>query len=112
MVANLDMFGFFGGSLIKDDDGYVVDSLKAMGYWAELSLKPYNGLRFSVGLGGEYTDHDQAEYYQNDAVWVSAFWTFFDHFTPGFQWQQIITEKEDDKKITGNSFMGSLRFSF
>jgi len=111
MGANMDMFGFFGGSLIEDDDGYVIDSMKGMGYFAELSLKPYKGLRFSVGLGGEYTNHDQAEYDQNDAVWVSAFWTFFDHFTPGFQWQQIITEK-DEKKLTGNSFMGSLRFSF
>ncbi|HRQ71072.1 MAG TPA: DcaP family trimeric outer membrane transporter, partial [bacterium] len=92
MGANLDMFGFFGGSLIKDADGYIVDSLKAQGYWAELSLKPYKGLRLSVGLSGEYTNHDQAVYDQNDAVWVSVFWTFFDHFTPGFQWEQVITE--------------------
>ena len=111
MGANLDMFGFFGGSLIKDADGYVVDSLKAMGYWAELSLKPYKGLRLSVGLSGEYTNHDQAVYDQNDAVWVSVFWTFFDHFTPGFQWEQVITEKTDVKK-TGNAFFGNVKFTF
>jgi len=111
MGANLDMFGFFGGSLIKDADGYVVDSLKAMGYWAELSLKPYKGLRLSVGLSGEYTDHDSAAYDQNDAVWVSVFWTFFDHFTPGFQWEQVITEKTDVKK-TGNAFFGNVKFTF
>lgn len=111
MGANLDMFGFFGGSLIKDADGYIVDSLKAQGYWAELSLKPYKGLRLSVGLSGEYTNHDQAVYDQNDAVWVSVFWTFFDHFTPGFQWEQVITEKTDVKK-TGNAFFGNVKFTF
>jgi hypothetical protein len=50
-------------------------------------------------------------YDQNDAVWVSVFWTFFDHFTPGFQWEQIITEKTDVKK-TGNIFLGNLKFTF
>ncbi len=109
--ANMDMFGFFGGSLIKDSDGYVVDSLKAQGYWAELSLKPYKGLKLSVGLSGEYTDHDSAVYDQNDAVWVSVFWTFFDHITPGFSWEQITTEKTDVKK-TGNIFLGNLKFTF
>ncbi len=119
MGANLDMFGFFGGSLIKDADGYIVDSLKAQGYWAELSLKPYKGLRLSVGLSGEYTNHDQAVYDQNDAVWVSVFWTFFDHFTPGFQWEQVITESSPtvenvttSQKLTGNAFFGNVKFTF
>ncbi|HPA56552.1 MAG TPA: DcaP family trimeric outer membrane transporter [bacterium] len=119
MGANLDMFGFFGGSTIKDADKYIVDSLKAQGYWAELSLKPYKGLKLSVGLSGEYTNHDDAVYDQNDAVWVSVFWTFFDHFTPGFQWEQIITESsptEDnvttEKKLTGNAFFGNVKFTF
>lgn len=111
MGANLDMFGFFGGSIITDKGGYVVESMKGMGYWVELALKPYKGLKLAVGLGGEYTNHDQAVYDQNDSVWVSVFWTFFDHLTPGFQWQQIITEKNDIKK-TGNVFLGNLKFTF
>lgn len=119
MGANLDMFGFFGGSTIKDADKYIVDSLKAQGYWAELSLKPYKGLKLSVGLSGEYTNHDQAAYDQNDAVWVSVFWTFFDHFTPGFQWEQVITESSPtvdnvttSQKLTGNAFFGNVKFTF
>ncbi|MGI6395410.1 MAG: DcaP family trimeric outer membrane transporter [bacterium] len=111
MGANLDSFGFFGGSLIKDVEGYVVESLKAQGYWAELTIKPYKGLRFSVGLSGEYTNHDQSVFDQNDAFWVSAFWTFFDHLTPGFEWEQVVTEKDGVKK-TGNAFFGSVKFTF
>ena len=112
---NLDMFGFFGGSLIKEN-GLVMESMQAMGYWAEISLKPLNGLRLVVGMGGEYTDpkdSDPADYAydRNDSFWISAFYTFFDHFTPGFQWQRITTEK-NDTKLTGNSYLGSLKFTF
>jgi len=109
---NLDMFGVFGGSLIKDSDGIVRDSMRAMGYWAELSLMPFTGLVLSTGLGSEMPeDNDQAKYKQNDAFWVAAYYTFFKHFRVGFQWENIITEVPGDKK-KGNSFMGSLRFTF
>lgn len=108
---NLDMFGVFGGSLIIDNQGYVTDSMRAMGYWAELSLKPFKGMKLSTGLGAELFDHDQAKYDENSTFWVSAFYTLYDHFTTGFEWQNTNTTK-DGNKLTGNSFMGSLKFSF
>ena len=113
MGENLDMYGIFGGSLIKDDDGIVRDSMEAMGYWAELSLKPFTGLVLSTGLGAEMMeDCDDALYKQNDSFWVAAYYTFFKHFRIGFQWQNTITDYEDKGKLKGNSFMGSLRFTF
>ncbi len=107
---NLDMFGYFGGSVVKEN-GIVTESMRATGFWAELTMKPLNKLRLSVGMGSEYNDHEQAVYNQNDVFWLSLFYTFFDHITPGFQWQQVITEKNSVKQ-TGNSYMGSLKFSF
>jgi len=107
---NLDMFGYFGGSVIKEN-GIVTESMRATGFWTELSMKPLKKLRLSIGLGSEYNNHEQAVYNQNDVFWLSLFYTFFDHITPGFQWQQIITEK-NDAKLTGNSYIGSLKFSF
>jgi hypothetical protein len=107
---NLDMFGFFGGSIIKKD-GIVMRSMSGTGFWADVTMKPVKNLRLSVGLGSEYTSHTQSVYDQNDTFWLSLFYTFFGHFTPGFQWQQIVTEK-DDAKLTGNSYIGSLKFSF
>ena len=110
---NLDMYGVFGGSLIRDENDIVRDSMEAMGYWAELSLKPFAGLVLSTGLGAEMMeDSDDAKYKQNDAFWVAAYYTFFNHFRIGFQWQNTITEYEDKGKLQGNSFMGSLRFTF
>ncbi len=110
MGENLDMFGFFGGSLIKEN-GIVIESMKAKGFWTELSLKPLRDLKISLGLGSEYTNHEQSVYDQNDSFWLSVFYTLFGHVTPGFQWQQTVTEKDGNKQ-TGNSFMGSLKFSF
>ncbi|HNW83566.1 MAG TPA: DcaP family trimeric outer membrane transporter [bacterium] len=114
---NLDMFGVFGGSLIKDKQGYVKDSMRAMGYWAELSLKPFKGMRLSTGLGAELSDinnkasYSDIIYDKNSTFWISAFYTLYDHFTTGFEWQNTVTTK-DREKLGGNSFMGSLRFSF
>lgn len=108
---NLDMFGVFGGSLIKDDQGYVSGSMRAMGYWAELSMKPFKGMRLSTGFGSELFDHKQAKYDENSTFWISAFYTLYDHFTTGFEWQNTNTTK-DGKKLTGNSFMGNLKFTF
>jgi hypothetical protein len=107
---NLDMFGYFGGSVVKKD-GIVTESMRATGFWTELSMKPFKTLKLSVGLGSEYNNHKLAVYNQNDVFWLSLFYTFFDHITPGFQWQQVITEKDDNKQ-TGNAFLGSLKFSF
>lgn len=111
---NLDMFGIYGGSLVFKDPvkkDIVIDSMRAMGYWAELSLKPFTGMRLSTGFGAELFDHDQAIYSENNTFWISAFYTLFNHFTTGFEWQNTVT-LTDDKKLTGNSFMGSLKFSF
>jgi|GEM_PF-754315 len=112
---NLDMFGIFGGSLIKDDDEIVRDSMRAMGYWAELSLMPFGGFVLSTGLGSEMMENnDDALYKHNDAFWVTAYYTFVKHFRVGFQWQNTVTEYTDSDigKQKGNSFMGSLRFTF
>jgi len=114
---NLDMFGVFGGSLITDNDGIVQDSMKAMGYWAELSLMPFGELVLSTGLGAEMPEdiddanYKKANYKKNDSFWVAAYYTFVKHLRVGLQWQNTSTEYTDDKK-TGNSFMGSLRFTF
>lgn len=111
---NLDMYGIFGGSLIKDENGIVRDSMEAMGYWAELTLKPFEGLVLSTGLGAEMMeDSDDAKYKQNDSFWIAAYYTFFKHFRVGLQWQNTMTEYNDERgKLKGNSVMGSLRFTF
>lgn len=114
---NLDSFGVFGGSIIKDESGFVSGSVRTMGYWAELTMKPFKGMKLSTGFGSELSDINgkasasDLKYDENSTFWISAFYTFYDHFTTGFEWQNTNTTKESNK-ITGNSFMGSLKFTF
>lgn len=125
---NLDVFGVFGGSLITETidatTKRVVGSQRALGWWAQLTMKPLKGLNLNVGYSSEDPEEGQKAgatkaaplYFENASLWVSAFYTFFDRMTIGFQWSQVQTKELNTAagriSLTGNSIMGNVKLAF
>ncbi|MFO7736261.1 MAG: hypothetical protein R6W70_08640, partial [bacterium] len=115
---NLDMFGVFGGALTYDNNGKVDGSLKATGYWVQLSLTPFSFLSMHTGVGSEDPDNEFAKYTENKSFWFSTFYEPFEPFQIGFQWMQLQTfVPEGDgstevNELLSNSFMGSVKLTF
>ncbi len=122
---NVDVFGYYGGALITEDVNAttkrVLDSQRALGWWAQLTMKPLKELAIHVGYGSEDPDEKQKGaspvYYENDSLWVAAYYTLFDRLVLGFQWTQLQTKdlKQSDgsrTSQTGNSLMGNIRLLF
>lgn len=123
---NLDTFGVFGGSLIAEEIDVttrrVTGSQRALGWWTQLTMKPLKELALHVGYSSEDPDEKQAGatplYFNNDALWVSAFYTFFERLTIGFQWIQMQTHDiklagaPARRSMTGNTIMGNAKLTF
>ncbi len=116
---NLDGFGAFGGGLLTEQldaaTVRVIGSRRTMGYWGQVTGKPLKGLSLNIGYGAEDPDQKQEGaapgYERNSSLWISSFYTFFDHVTLGFQWAQVWTDTAGGR-LTGNSIMGNVRLSF
>jgi len=123
---NLDTFGVFGGSIITEDidatTRRVTGSQRALGWWAQLTMKPLKELALHVGYSSEDPDEKQSGaaplYFNNDALWVSAFYTFIERLTLGFQWIQMQTHDiklagvAERRSMTGNTIMGNVKLTF
>jgi len=131
---NLDVFGVFGGSLITENVSAatataptikrVIGSQRALGWWAQLTMKPLKELNLNVGYSSEDPEEGQKVgdtlcapvYFENAALWVSAFYTLFERMTIGFQWTQVQTKEFNTAagrvSLTGNSIMGNVKLSF
>ncbi len=127
---NLDTYGVFGGALRYETDATgvkrVVDSQRVMGWWAELTLTPLPELAISTGYGSEDPEEKDNNdtnplYFENNAIWVSAFYTLFSRYTIGLQYTRFQTEgidiDPDPSKLTrgnltGNAIMGHIKLTF
>ncbi|HOW51171.1 MAG TPA: cell envelope integrity protein TolA [bacterium] len=131
---NLDVFGVFGGSLITENVSAatatapeikrVIGSQRALGWWAQLTMKPLKELNLNVGYSSEDPEEGQKIgntlcaplYFENAALWVSAFYTLFERMTVGLQWTQVQTKEFNTAagrvSLTGNSIMGNVKLNF
>ena len=128
---NLDVFGAFGGAIVSEDVSAatatapavkrVLGGLVSLGYWAQVTGKPFPGWSLHVGYGAEDPDERQAGatplFFRNSSLWVSTFYKFFGQVTLGFQWQQVRTESlflknAPRRNMTGNILMGSAQIEF